>query len=358
MGGRNLLWFAITFLLSHSVVCRAEAEAPPEGAQLTRLAEGVFAHMVSPDSNAVSNAGVVILEKGVLVFDTHSTPEAGQTLLSEIQKITGKPVRYVVDSHFHPDHTHGTQAFPKTAQILASTNTRRDSLQKDLPTMNRTLAAAQNQIEKMKKDLLQATDHAQQSSLRAEIAQRQKLLDRMSRQKILPPVMTVDDSLDLDDESRLVKLLYLGRGHTDGDLVVFVPKERIAFVGDLFFNSALPNTQDAFVLDWIRTLKELLKLDAETFVPGHGPVGTKEQLRGFIQYLEELKSWVEPAVARGDTIEQVLRDVQLPSKYASWDFQNFFRYNLQRMYIELKALQPSPSAPAAVEGSKKITPSP
>ena len=96
----------------------------------------------------------------------------------------------------------------------------------------------------------------------------------MTGLKIIPPLLGVEDSLDVNDALRPARLLYLGKGHTDGDLVLYLPKEKIAFVGDLFFNSALPNTQDAFLLEWIRTLGELLKLDAETFVPGHGPVET------------------------------------------------------------------------------------
>jgi len=321
---------------------------------MTRLAEGVFAHVAWTDSNAVSNSGIVILERSVLVFDTHFTPEGAQTLLSEIQTITSKPVRYLINSHFHPDHSHGNQAFPNSPRILASTNARRDMLQRDLPSMNRALAAAQGQIERMKKDVAQVADPAQQSSRRAQIAQRQKLVEKMSRQKVLPPVMTVDESLDLEDESRPLRLLYLGRGHTDGDLVLFLPQEKIAFVGDLFFNSALPNTQDAFVLDWIQTSKEILKLDAETFVPGHGEAGTREDLKNFVRYLEELKEWVQPAVARGDSIEQVLHDVHLSSRYAAYEFQNFFPHNVQRMYIELKALQPA----AAPEPAKKPPPNP
>jgi glyoxylase-like metal-dependent hydrolase (beta-lactamase superfamily II) len=289
----------------------------------------------------------------VLVFDTHFTPDAALTLLLEIQKISGKPVRYLVNSHFHPDHSHGNQAFPNAPRILGSTNARRDMLQKDLPSMSRALAAAQGQIEKMKQELLQAADSSRQAVLRTQIAERQKLVERMSRQKVLPPVMTVDDGLDLEDRAQPLQLLYLGRGHTDGDLVLFLPREKIAFAGDLFFNSALPNTQDAFVLDWIQTLKELLKLDVETIVPGHGAVGTRDDLKNFLRYLEELKEWVEPAVARGDSIEQVLRDVQLPSRYAAYDFQNFFPHNLQRIYLELKALHPAPPPPATPDAAKK-----
>ena len=308
-----------------------------EDGEVRKLAEGVYVRIAAADQSIVSNAGFVELDNSVLVFDTHFTLEAGQSLLAAIQKITTKPVRYLVNSHFHPDHTHGNQSFAGPVHIIATTNARRDVVQRDLPAMNRTLGIAQAQIEKMKKDLIATKDPAQQAGLRAQIQQHQKFLDRMTGLKILPPVLGVEDSLDVNDTVRPARLLYLGKGHTDGDLVLYLPNEKIAFVGDLFFNSALPNTQDAFLLEWMRTLAELLKLDAETFVPGHGPVGTKSAVKDFLKYLEELKEWVEPRVTEGAAMEQVLRDVKLPPKYSSYSYQYFFPANLQKMYSELRA---------------------
>jgi len=308
-----------------------------EDGEVRKLAEGVYVRIAAADQSIVSNAGFVELDNSVLVFDTHFTLEAGQSLLAAIQKITTKPVRYLVNSHFHPDHTHGNQSFAGPVHIIATTNARRDVVQRDLPAMNRTLGIAQAQIEKMKKDLIATKDPAQQAGLRAQIQQHQKFLDRMTGLKILPPVLGVEDSLDVNDTVRPARLLYLGKGHTDGDLVLYLPKEKIAFVGDCFFNSALPNTQDAVLLEWMRTLAEWLKVDAETIVPGHGPVGTKSEVKDFLKYLEELKEWVEPRVTEGAAMEQVLRDVKLPPKYSSYSYQYFFPANLQKMYSELRA---------------------
>jgi glyoxylase-like metal-dependent hydrolase (beta-lactamase superfamily II) len=323
-------------------------------AELTKLAEGVYVSVVSPDSNAVSNSGVVVLGRGVLVFDTHFTPEAGQALLTEIQAVTAKPVRYLVNSHFHSDHTHGNQAFPRAQSIIASTNGRRDILQKDMAAMSRTVATAQSQLERMRKDAAAEKDPAQKDALLRQAAARKSFLDRLLRLKILPPTMTFDDSLVIQDGTREVRLLYLGVGHTEGDAVLFLPAEKIAFVGDLFFNSAFPNCQDANLLAWMKTLEEVLKLDAEKFVPGHGPVGSRQEVQDFMSYLEDLKSMVEPAVTRGDSLEQLLRETRIPEKYSSYRFPNLFPANLQKMYAELRALLlASASAP---EGDRKPVP--
>jgi cyclase len=312
--------------------------AAKENEEPVKLADGVYARIVSPDGNAVGNSAFVILDRSVLVFDTHFTPDAGRSLATAIRSITDKPVRYVVNSHAHPDHTHGNQAFPD-AQILASTVARSEVLEVDLPSLNRTVKVTQSQIEKLQRDMKNETDAAQLQRMREQIKQREAYLDATSRLKIVPPAVTVDDSLTIREGKREVQILSIGPGHTAGDIIVFLPSMKIAFLGDLFFNDAIPNVQDAALLPWMKTLEEILKLDADKFVPGHGPVGTRRDVERFLKYFEELRALVQPAVERGDSLEEVTRDIQLPAKYASYRFQNFFAANVQKMYEEIKALQ-------------------
>jgi glyoxylase-like metal-dependent hydrolase (beta-lactamase superfamily II) len=313
--------------------------APAPG-DLNKLAEGVFARVVSPDSDAVSNAGVVVLDSGVLLFDTHFTPEAADALQEKLKAVTSKPVRYIVNSHFHSDHTHGNQAVAGVRQIIGSSNTRRDMLQKDLATLNQMQTMAQSQVEQLSKDIRQEQDVKAQEALRIQLNQRTAFMRRMASLKILAPWMAIDDNLSILDGGREVDLLCLGPGHTDGDVVLYLPEEKVAFLGDLFFHEALPNVEDAHILDWIKTLREAVKLDANSFVPGHGQVGSKSDVEDFITYFEDLKALVEPGVTRGDTLEQVIRDLRLPAKYVSYSFQNFFPANVQKMYTELKAALP------------------
>ncbi len=327
----------------------ATAAAAPQG-ELTKLSDGVFAQVVNPDSDYVSNSGIIVLDSGVLIFDTHFTPEAGASLLDKVKTVTPHPVRYVVNSHFHPDHTHGNQAFSSVRQIIGSTNTRRDMLQKDLPDMNQTQAIAQSRIEQLNKDMAAETDARKQEMLRSQLNSLLAFTRRMSALKIVTPVMTFDDTLSMLDAGREIDLLYLGIAHTEGDVVLYMPQEKVAFMGDVFFNAAIPNVADGSVLEWMKTLREALKLDARTFVPGHGPVGTRRDVEEFLGYFEDLKALVEPAVARGDSFEQVVNEARVPSKYVSYSFQNFFPSNLLKMYAELKAAQPGPPPQ---EGAKK-----
>ncbi len=317
----------------------------PAPVELSQLADGVYAHIVSPDSDAVANAGIVILNSGVLVFDTHFSAEAAEALEEKIKSITPRPVRYLINSHFHPDHTHGNQAFAGVRQIIGSTGARQDMLRKDLPALNRMQVIAQSQVAQLSRELEKEKDSRRQEALRAQLNSRQAFMRRLASLKILPPIMTLDDELTIEEAGRKVELRYLGTGHTEGDIVLFLPQERIAFLGDLFFNHALPNVEDANLLEWMKTLREILKLDAQTFVPGHGPVGTRSDIENFLAYLVDLKAQVEPAVTRGDSLEQVMQNLRVPAKYSSYDFQTFYPANLQKMYAELKAVASATGPP-------------
>jgi cyclase len=320
-----------------------------ENTELTKLAENVYARVVSPDGGEVSNAGVVVLEHSVLVFDTHFTQEAGQTLLASIRSVTSKPVRFVVNSHAHADHTHGNQVFAD-AQLISSSAARRDVLQLDLPSLNRTIRVAQSQIEKLRQEIGKEASSTQVQRLREQIKTREAYVQTMSRLKITAPFITLDDSLVIQDGKQEVRIRNLGKGHTDGDVVAFLPVSKIAFVGDLFFNKAIPNVQDASILAWMKTLEGVLKLEAEKFVPGHGPVGDKKEVGEFLGYLQDLQSLVKESVDRGDSMEQATRDIAVPAKYAGYGFQTFFPSNVQKMFAELKALQapaPVPAKPTA-----------
>jgi cyclase len=323
-----------------------------DASDLTKLADGVYARIVSPDSNAVANAGIVVLDQSVLVFDTHFTPEAGEALLAGIRSVTSKPVRYVANSHWHADHTHGNQVFANS-QLIGHTNTHRDMLQIDLASSDRTAKIAQSQLEKLRKEMLKETNPAQIRSLREQTKSREEYLQAASRLKILAPDVTLDDELKIRDGNQEARLLFLGAGHTEGDIVLFLPAHKIAFVGDLFFNNAIPNVQDANILQWMKTLQELVKLEADKFVPGHGSPGSKKDLESFLRYFEDLKTMVQPSVDRGDSMEQATREIEIPARYSSYQFQNFFQSNVQKMFAEIKSLQLETTTP---ENAPKIDP--
>ena len=336
------MWPAVAtaVLLLSLLTLGLPAAEPPE---IAMIAEGVYARVVSPDGNAVANSGFVVLAHSVVVFDTHFTPEAGEELRGAIRAVTDRPVRYVVNSHGHTDHTHGNQAFPG-AHLVGSDRARRDVVEVDLPAWERSLSSAECQVRALR------TARPGSAAERARLRQRPQYLDTLSRLRILPPQVTFERALAIRERGREVRLLHLGGGHTEGDVVLHLPGEKIVFAGDLFFNRAIPNVEDARVLEWGATVDALLALDAATFVPGHGAVGSREDVGAFGRYLRDLEALVRPAVERGDSLQQAVGTIQVPAAYAAWRFQNFFPANVQKMYIELKerqaAVPPEAEAPA------------
>jgi glyoxylase-like metal-dependent hydrolase (beta-lactamase superfamily II) len=324
--------------------CALNGIAPgKDSGGLTQVADGVYARIVSPDGDAVSNSGIVVLDRSVIVFDTHFTPEAGEALVAAIRATTPIPVRYVVNSHWHADHTHGNQAFGN-AQLISSVNARRDMLQVDLPSLNRTTQTAQTQINKLRQAMKSETDAGRLQTIRDQIKSREDYLTTMARLKITAPTVSLEDTLTIRENALEARILFLGAGHTDGDVVLYLPSKKIVFAGDLFFNGAIPNVQDASVLEWLKTLDKLLKLDAEKYLPGHGAVASKKEVELFKGYLEDLRLMVQAAVDRGDSLEQATREIQLPAKYDSYQFRNLFPANVQKMYSELKELQSAASS--------------
>jgi len=306
-----------------------------EDAQLVRLTDDIFARIVNPNGNAVGNAGFIVLGRGVLVFDTHFTPEAGRQLMDDIRSVTSKPVRYVVNSHYHPDHTHGNQAFPE-ADIIAVKGTREDILEKDLPSFNRTIRVTTSQIEGMRKAASKETDPDRLEVILHQIQTRDDYLGTLSQLKITAPVVVPDDYMSIRDGPKEIRIQFLGPGHTDSDTILYIPSDRIVFCGDLFFKDAIPNIQDAEILKWMETLKKILQLDADRFVPGHGLVGNRHDVEIFLNYFENLRDLVEPYVTGGEGVETAMRDIRVPTQYSRYRFMNFFRANVQKMYAELK----------------------
>jgi glyoxylase-like metal-dependent hydrolase (beta-lactamase superfamily II) len=225
------------------------------------------------------------------------------------------------------------------ADLIGSVNTRNGILENDLPSLNRTMGVARQQLKSLRRALEKERDSLQASKLRDQIKPREEYLRTMSRLRIKAPWVGMNDGLVIQDGNRRVRLVYLGVGHTDGDIVLLLPELKIAFLGDLLFNKAVPNVQDGDILQWMKTLERVLKLDADILVPGHGPVGSKKDVGEFLAYFRDLKSLVQSAIDRGDSIEQATRDIRIPGKYAAYRFQNLFPANVQKMYTELKALK-------------------
>ncbi|MBI2822154.1 MAG: MBL fold metallo-hydrolase [Acidobacteria bacterium] len=311
---------------------------------MQKIAEGVYAAIARPQYKVNSNAAVIINDDGVLVVDSHSKPSAARALIAEIGRITDKPVRYVVNTHFHADHTRGNQAypsaFPRGVTIISSETTREALVARGLPSVKQQLAQMPAEIEQLERRLASEQDASGREKLQGDLAQAREYLQELRSMEITLPDLTFDRSLILHKKERDIYILFLGRGHTAGDAVVYLPKEKIAATGDLL-QGWWPYMADAYPPEWIETLTQLSKLDFDTFIGGHGEVKSKSHLDFFRKCIAALIEETRKAQQRGETLDQAKESVAAalaPQCEAGMgEFSTYVGIGIQRVYTDLKS---------------------
>ncbi len=323
-------------LLASPAIGDENAAAPAtEILAMETLAEGVFAFRPTDTAlaswQAVSNSGAVVLEDGVLIYDSHWSPRHLAAARRLLRAKTDKPIRYVVLSHRHGDHTGGTWALESEVELISHHATH-DLLREDYAKLPKELPA---QVAGMEQQLEGATDPAQRNRVSNALLVSRDLLERVERGDPAPlPSLTFEKGITLH-RGRGVEIYFLGRGHTAGDSILYLPDEKIAFLGDLLFERTLPNVTDGFTAEWIATLEKILQLDATRFVPGHGAVADADAVRQQIAYLKWLRGAVAPFVDQEGGLEKALAGISLPEQYADYEFSFFLPANVRKVYTEL-----------------------
>jgi glyoxylase-like metal-dependent hydrolase (beta-lactamase superfamily II) len=258
-----------------AVLFTAAALATASGAEpayrLERVAEGVYCATSRETAYVVANSAVVVGDESVLVVDSGATPSGARALVQAVRAVSDRPIRYLVDTHFHFDHAFGNAAFGPDTVIIGHEATRAllgpDALHGR--TYRGFVDPLPSRVEQLRKEA--AAEPSVEK--RRELAARAEALDGYVRElatlTLVPPRLTFSERMTVDLGNREVHLLFLGRGHTAGDVVVFLPRERILCTGD-FFNGYIGYMGDAYVDEWADGLDRLARLDFETVVPGHG----------------------------------------------------------------------------------------
>jgi glyoxylase-like metal-dependent hydrolase (beta-lactamase superfamily II) len=199
-------------------------------------------------------------------------------------------VRYVVDSHYHYDHAFGNQVFGPEVQIIGHENTRKRLLGNTMEqyTYLSSVEPVPARVEALRKRIAEEKDPQQQALLERQVANSLAYLEQVKEIKVTPPGVTLDRKMTLFRGGREIQILYFGRGHTDTDVVVYLPKERIVCTGDLM-ESVISYMGDAYLEEWPATLDRLMTLDFDTVMPGHGVVFKgKTHIEAFQRYLRDV----------------------------------------------------------------------
>jgi cyclase len=309
-------------------VAAAQAALPRDStARVERLADGVYAiiHDDATDQWPHGNTGVVLSEDGVLVVDATYLPSRARADIALIRRLTDQPVRYLVNTHWHMDHTHGNEAyrdaFPgvtivteRRTREFTALNTRYWSRYSTAPDSPRRQA-----LRELETELARGTDSTgqahtaeQRRRLETVIRQRTAELDELAKVRVVVANQVFDGSTTLWLGGRRVELVDRGRANSPHDVTVYLPKERILFTGDILVQSPVPYTGMSWPVPWIDVLAELEKLPVTALVPGHGPVMRDHTYTTRMrELLQAVTSRVRELAERGRPVEWIQDSLRL-----------------------------------------------
>ena len=317
------------FLLFLVLLLPATSLAAEDLFDIKPIADGVYAAIAKPAYKVNCNAAIIVLGDSVLVVDTHSKPSAARALIEQIKKLTPKPVKYVVNTHFHWDHYQGNEAYPSSwpagVEIISSEATRQNIQRIGIPRIKNEIITMPQEIANLKNDLEKASGAEQKKTIEENIRQAEAYFAELKLMQVTLPTMTFDRSLILRRASRTVEILWLGRAHTDGDVFVFLPNEKFLVTGDAL-HGWTPFMGDSYPYDWIQTLDAAEKLDFDSVLGGHGEVmHGKQKFDLCKQYFQDLMDRTAAVYAEGATLDEAKKSVSdfLTKKYADKFDPNF-----------------------------------
>ena len=270
---RCALAVAAIFAVIVIVVEAQRRELPASSERIVKIQDDIY--VAQPTSGADSNVWIFINEDDVLIVDTHWTPARARTLAANVATLTSKPISHVIDTHYHTDHALGNQSFPG-AQLIGHEYTRQMMFTRILEQKTHryyTQENPANQIANLKKELTAATDPATREELEYRLLLQTTTLEKHGQEikeaVPTPPFVTFKSEMTIHRGSREFQLHFLGRAHTGGDIVVFLPKERMIATGD-FFGNGIGYMGDAWVNEWPDALEKLRGFAFDQVLPGHG----------------------------------------------------------------------------------------
>jgi len=297
---------------------------------IQKLDDGVYAVFHKTGGYAICNSGIIDLGDETLVFDSFISPEAAKDLKKAAEQLTGHKVKYLINSHFHNDHIRGNQVFTD-AEIISTEKTKELIEETEPEELKWEASVIDQRIGTTLSSISEETDSAKLEEDKMWLGYYKAIKESMGEYKITLPSVFLKDTMIIRGSKRNVVLFTKGKGHTESDIVMWLPQGKILFAGDILFVERHPWLGDGFVEDWINYLNDLKHLDANYIVPGHGSVGNNNQLDQMMEYIKILTTLVDDAIQNNFT-EDKIKTIEIPDDYKTWWFSRFFTPNLVIQY--------------------------
>ena len=300
---KKVIRIAIMVFLSIAFsICGANAQ---EG--LKKIADNVYSYVdirnASPRNSFGANAGVVVGRDGILVVDTLISSKMARKFLEDIRAVTDKPIKYVVNTHSHLDHSFGNSEFEKQgAVIIAHQNSKKDLQINGEAAMKRAIGYG-------------LTDNDLEGTT------------------IALPKITFNEKMEIDLGGQTVMLIYPGPSHTDGSVMVYIPDKKLLFAGDILFTDYHPNLVGGDIDGWIKALDYLMSLDVDTIIPGHGPLSGRKDISDMKEYLIAFDRKAKELCAKSKDVDWIVSEIKkaLPQRR---ELDMLIKANIQWRYMK------------------------
>ena len=276
-------------------------------AELKKISDNVYSYVDikhgSPSNSFGANAGIVVGKDSILVIDTLISSKEAKRFIKDIRAISDKPIRYVVNTHYHLDHTFGNSEFEKLGAVIISHVNCKKNMEK----------SAEGTLKNAKAFGLTEND--------------------MEGTKISYPALTFQDRIDIDLGGQKVELSYVGIAHTDDSIIVYVPDKGVLFTGDILFTEYHPYIADGSIEEWTSVLDYIRNMDFKKIIPGHGPISGRHDLLEMKEYLIAFDKKAKELATKSNDADKIAAEIkkELPERPEG---EGLIKSNIQMKYIK------------------------
>jgi glyoxylase-like metal-dependent hydrolase (beta-lactamase superfamily II) len=296
---RILVFVFISFLLFSQIAIAAE--------KLTKIADGVYSYVdtknSTPQNSFGANAGIIIGKDGIVVIDTLVSSKEAKRFIKDIRAISKKPIKYVVNTHYHLDHTFGNADFKGLGTVIIS----------HINDSNNLKAHGETALKNAKNYGLSEED--------------------MKGTRIAYPALAFTDRMEIDLGDQKIELIYIKPSHTDGSILVYLPDKKILFAGDILFTGYHPFIGDGNIDEWIKTLDYIMTMDVEIIIPGHGSLSNKKDIEDMKNYLIAFDKKAKELATKSNDAEHIASEIKkfLPPRPEG---AGLILWNIQMKYLK------------------------